>query len=477
MIRKNLWAAAPAFLFSAFAVASALCLPKIVQIIIDEIRCGFSPPALSRGIALFVASAFLSVAFKFGALGGFASFAKKMGETLRLDLIRKILVDPDCGQDKKNFTVLTHDIRSVSDFIESGFPRISGAIWLYGLGICFIAGLNWKFMLPALAGVVLSLVIAVRWHERLENWYYLEREEYARYQHSITGWFHEWELIKGQAREDEVSEDFEDKSRNHLQVLLKANISSAGLVPVIASLWGLVALAFITIGAREFRAGNLTVGGLAAAFQYLVFFSMPTLDLCYGGDLWRKARVAWRHIASVSDSPFRLSGGGGGGIACYAPTKTGTIDVIYPNGVQAEQLRKECPEQGGVFLPRRSHFFSRPLIENFRLADPCPSWGDIEESLGAACLLSSEESAGSWLERDPNTFSSGEKKRAALARIFLRKDATLWIMDDPTAGLNPELVEKLLAELARCREGRVMIIFSEDSRVHEWAQKENNSYA
>jgi len=53
--------------------------------------------------------------------------------------------------------------------------------------------------------------------------------------------------------------------------------------------------------------------------------------------------------------------------------------------------------------------------------------------------------------------SAGQKRRLALARVSLSA-APLWLLDEPTLGLDDAAVERLGALLARHRDGGGMIV-------------------
>jgi ATP-binding cassette subfamily B protein len=56
--------------------------------------------------------------------------------------------------------------------------------------------------------------------------------------------------------------------------------------------------------------------------------------------------------------------------------------------------------------------------------------------------------------------SGGQWQRVALARAFLRDDRDLLILDEPTAGLDPEAEYELHHRLKRHRAGRTSVLVS-----------------
>lgn len=56
--------------------------------------------------------------------------------------------------------------------------------------------------------------------------------------------------------------------------------------------------------------------------------------------------------------------------------------------------------------------------------------------------------------------SGGQWQRVALARAFLRRDRDLMILDEPSAGLDPEAEYEVHSQLARLRSGRTSVVIS-----------------
>ena len=89
------------------------------------------------------------------------------------------------------------------------------------------------------------------------------------------------------------------------------------------------------------------------------------------------------------------------------------------------------------------------LGENLRLA--CiTGGGELDDALRALAL-------GTLRELPARLLSAGQKRRAALARVLLLR-ATLWLLDEPSLGLDRGAVALLGALLARHRAAGGMVI-------------------
>lgn len=138
------------------------------------------------------------------------------------------------------------------------------------------------------------------------------------------------------------------------------------------------------------------------------------------------------------------------------------------------------PEHGnvqsvaGTLLTQRTELFADTLRDNLRLADPD---ADDERLLGAVA------SAGlsAYVDALPNGLdtrlgegglglSGGEARRLALARLFLR-DTSLWLLDEPTEGLDDATARDVIARLAAHASKRTLIIATHMRREAEIADR------
>ena len=89
------------------------------------------------------------------------------------------------------------------------------------------------------------------------------------------------------------------------------------------------------------------------------------------------------------------------------------------------------------------------LAENLRLA--CTTGGgDLDAALAAVAL-------GELRDLPARLLSAGQKRRAALARVLLL-GATLWLLDEPSLGLDSRAIGLLGTLLTRHRDGGGMVI-------------------
>lgn len=124
----------------------------------------------------------------------------------------------------------------------------------------------------------------------------------------------------------------------------------------------------------------------------------------------------------------------------------------------ADELRRSI-----AALPQEPHIFNTTIRENIILSNPEASAEEIAGVVHTAVL-------DEWLERLPDgletrtgeggrEISGGEARRIALARTLL-KDVPLYILDEPTEGLDSATEAKLLERLDRRLQGRSLLLIT-----------------
>ncbi len=148
------------------------------------------------------------------------------------------------------------------------------------------------------------------------------------------------------------------------------------------------------------------------------------------------------------------------------------IAVVGPSGAGKSTLLSllagELPPAAGIaaaldatLLTQRTELFQDTLRGNLLLAAPDADDDQLRNALAAAGLLADVEALPSGLDTTLGEggmgLSGGQSRRLALARLFLR-DTPLWLLDEPTEGLDGRTARDVLHRLALEAEGRTLVI-------------------
>lgn len=145
--------------------------------------------------------------------------------------------------------------------------------------------------------------------------------------------------------------------------------------------------------------------------------------------------------------------------------QSGNIQVGMYN---LQDLSLDCLRQQIVLVPQDAHFWSRSILENFRLGNPQTPFEQIVQ----ACQI---VQADEFINRLPDKYqtilgefganlSGGQRQRLAIARAIVN-DPPILILDESTAGLDPVSEAQVLDSLLKSRQGKTTILISHRPRV------------
>ncbi|MCC5669530.1 peptidase domain-containing ABC transporter [Nostoc sp. CHAB 5784] len=133
-----------------------------------------------------------------------------------------------------------------------------------------------------------------------------------------------------------------------------------------------------------------------------------------------------------------------------------------------QDISLNCLRQQVVLVPQEAHFWSRSIIENFRLSSPDLSF----ESIVRACQMAGADEFISKLPEKYQTvlgefganLSGGQRQRLAIARAIVN-DPPVLILDESTGALDPVSETEVLDKLLTHRQGKTTIMISHRPRV------------
>jgi ATP-binding cassette, subfamily C, bacterial len=152
-------------------------------------------------------------------------------------------------------------------------------------------------------------------------------------------------------------------------------------------------------------------------------------------------------------------------IAGLYPLQSGNIQIGVYN---VQDLALDCLRQQVILTPQEPHFWSRTILDNFRLAAPHVS---LEEIVNACQMTKIDE----FVSKLPDKYqtilgefganlSGGQRQRLAIARAIVT-DPPILILDESTANLDPMNEAQVLDQLLQHRQGKTTLLISHRPRV------------
>ncbi|CAN7383053.1 thiol reductant ABC exporter subunit CydC [Rhizobium sp. LjRoot258] len=151
-------------------------------------------------------------------------------------------------------------------------------------------------------------------------------------------------------------------------------------------------------------------------------------------------------------------------------TGKSTLLSLLAAEIEASHGAVECVD--ATLLTQRTELFQDSVRGNLQLASPDASDVALQGALAAAGLLRDVVALPRGLDTPLGEggmgLSGGQSRRLALARLFLR-DAPLWLLDEPTEGLDGATARDVMSRLVEKAQGRSLVIATHIRREAEIA--------
>jgi ATP-binding cassette, subfamily C, bacterial CydC len=136
------------------------------------------------------------------------------------------------------------------------------------------------------------------------------------------------------------------------------------------------------------------------------------------------------------------------------------IGVVRIGGLDIRKLGEADLRRMIVVVSQQSHLFSSTIRENLLLARPDANDAELREALATVRLGDFldrlPDGLDTWVGEGGRLMSSGQARRLAVARAVLR-DAPIWVLDEPTEGLDRKTESELIASLLEATTGRTVL--------------------
>ncbi|OWJ80142.1 amino acid ABC transporter ATP-binding/permease protein [Haematobacter genomosp. 1] len=154
--------------------------------------------------------------------------------------------------------------------------------------------------------------------------------------------------------------------------------------------------------------------------------------------------------------------------AVIGPSGAGKSTLLLLLAGEIRARRGEVAALPSTLLTQRNELFQDSLADNLRLAAPCADDAALVRGLEDAGLHPFTARLAFPLGEGGIGLSGGEARRLALARLFLRP-APLWLLDEPTEGIDATTARDIAQRLELHRSGHTMVIVTHVQREADGA--------
>jgi ATP-binding cassette subfamily C protein CydC len=134
--------------------------------------------------------------------------------------------------------------------------------------------------------------------------------------------------------------------------------------------------------------------------------------------------------------------------------------VVRLGGVDLREMSERDLRGAVVVLSQQAHLFSTTVRRNLLIGRPEASEPELRQALQVARAAEFVEELpqglDTWVGEGGNRLSAGQARRLAVARAVL-KDAPVWVLDEPTEGLDRVTETELVASLLEATRGRTVV--------------------
>jgi ABC-type multidrug transport system fused ATPase/permease subunit len=413
---------------------------------------------------------------------------------------------------------LMGDVNMIRDLLFPSWLNLlqRGSI-LIGGAIVF-AVVDWRLFWVALIPLPLLWVSVERTSSAIKSAAGKQRRKEGAIASSAAESLRQVSLIKAFAAEDQTAEEFRSNARSAERANMAAAKHAARMARLTEILTGAGVALVLLLGAIRTRAGVLTPGELILAVSYTRMLYKPIRKLTGEGARIAKATACSLRVLELLDKPVEVGDRG-----TPVGRLDGDIDFIdvahsYPDGrrsldrinvripagslvaVVGENgtgkstllsllLRLHRPTGGSVriggddidsfqlssyrqqiaYVPQELALFGGTIRENIAFGRPDAGDDEIEEAARAALLTpvlqQLPDGLDTILDENGSSLSGGQARRVMLARAALR-DASILLLDEPLAGLDPDARDTVANAITNIADGRTTLVVHHGDLSH-----------
>lgn len=512
-----------ALLFNAILGLLALASPFLVQILTDDVLVRGDTQLLTRVVMAVGVMQLISSSLRLIQANLIAHFSQRLQLGLGLEFGRQILRLPLTYYESRRSGEVTsrlEDIQVINQLVAQAVVQLPSQLFIALVSLGFMMFYNVMLTGVALAIAVVMTVSTVMFlptfQQQVRNLLVLSSENQGVLVETFKGAL----TLKTTA----AAPQFADELHTRFSRLARLRLSTMQIVIINGTFSHLVAslgnIGLLWAGSRLVIQQELTIGMLLAFITMNRHFTTFISTAIEFVDEFARARTATQRLTEVIDAApetakdhatvwvnlpadgeiqchqlsfhhtgrldllqtFSLTLPGGkttaliGKSGCGKSTLVKLIAGLYTPlsgnirfGVYNQQdLALDCLRQQVVLVPQEPHFWSRSIVENFRLGNPHIGFEQIVHAcqiVGADEFISQlPDKYRTVLGEFGSNLSGGQRQRLAIARALVN-DPPVLILDESTAALDPVSETEILDTLLHHRRDKTTLLISHRPRV------------
>ncbi len=452
--------------------------------------------------------------------------AERIGTTLRSRLVSRLLDQPPAffrrHRTAELVNRLTSDVRRVEDSVVAWWEvAVPEAVVLVGTLVMLavidpVLAATALAVCPVLAGVI---VLRRRLVRRAQG---RAREQEGRLSEHAQDLVRNVRVVQAFGRQREMNADFDRLSQRARHANVAALTVEARLGPLADVVLALGSAGVLVLGAVRVQQGSMTTGTLLVAITYVAGLYVPLRSLTSLAATLARAEAsrdrlrevfATRVVRPADGLPVRdlrgdvtlesvrfgydarpvlddvdLAFPAGRVTALTGPTGAGKTTIlnlllrfeepssglVTIGGRDLRMLAVDGVRRRIAYVPQESWFLDDTIRGNIALGNPGATDEEIRSAADSALVGAFADRLSAGLDtlvgESGLLLSGGERKRLAIARAVVRR-ADLFLLDEPTAGLDDVAAETVLAAISASTAGHTAIVVTHDPRVVRWADE------
>lgn len=366
------------------------------------------------------------------------------------------------------------DIRPIGAGIAALTRGVGGAAAVLAVTLILFT-YSWQLCVLVLVGVLFLL----RVNDRLLRPYRASQRTVRERMETLTGVGLDassgLRVIKGLGAGAYFNARYRAASRHVLSAATAMAKSEGAVAANQALATGLLGTATVLLGATLARNGSMSVGGLVAAYGYVIFLMTPMRWLLATQQQWASGQVSVERITgylsqqAVEDDPPHNTGDGtvtdlhsGWTAAAGQYTAVAAAAPLDWSEV-ADRLSGQYRHSANVKVIRADDYlFSGPIAHVLDASGKAPS-AVVAEAVCTACLGDVIQALPSGPKHEITAgginLSGGEQQRFRLARALVVKPAVL-VLVDPTSALDSTTEVEVAQRLYTHRAGSTTVVLT-----------------